>query len=833
MFGSIIALFKKGHREIKLSFNRLSLRILALDLLSIAAKIGFVIIPAFLIGTILIWLPQGRDTLLLMVEKLADKNPFPLLFLLIGIVLWCVSSELGVRYAIYISDNSGKNLSEARVEWRKTVQKVLAAFFLLWPPVAVILGLIWSSFTATYMDKASSITCFSICILSILLLIVVLSNLYFYKTGSYGPGRYRKTILGERSLPNQEQRYLRKLYGIYEDYVYALPKESSFQQPYKQDLQHFTGNFKEATDDKINEFPQSEEVLTSFRRVPEEFELKEHNIKLKKGESYRWVYTIPSSYYQGLHRQIRILALTAFILFLVLCFIPASWSVFERIAAPALVCIAFFCYTGLYIGLLYLDKSFLKKWVVSVRFFMFIILLLSSVFNDDHPVRENTAAAPHRETVSNHFKKWFIRYKHTINSNKGIIHDSKQRYPVIFICAEGGALRTGAYTSIFLSSLEKKLAEHNIDLKGALFAMSGVSGGAVGLGVFNAVTYRSSYFQDPTARLEASRKFFKNDALSPIIGKMLYGDFIQLFIPWHFKGFDRAIGLEQSWEKSYETTGDPSNVFKTDFIDHELSEDAPLFMINTTEVETGLQCWLSNLKPDRLLFAKERDLFDQKINNLNYSTAINFSSRFPIFSPGGKIGRRLMGKHHYLDGGYVENTGSASMLEILQILKNDELYVQVDPIVINLLFGEESEKHAENIERERFEREPFEIERVKIDKDTYGKHKENSNINWFNEWSEILNGVLNTRSGRSHTSRALLKQLVNIDSGLFLDAPLQAKTGEVPMNWVLSNQSISKINEEVNLKLEQQSGTAILNRLTRKYFTSIQFISNRPQQRKQ
>ena len=124
--GSFIPAFEKGWFELSFSFKRLTIRMLMHDFLAVASNIGFVIIPAFLIGLVFLFLPQGRDTLRLVAENVSVFNILPLLFLLIGIVIWSIISELAVRYAIYISDNSGKNLSDDRVRWRKTVQKLLA-----------------------------------------------------------------------------------------------------------------------------------------------------------------------------------------------------------------------------------------------------------------------------------------------------------------------------------------------------------------------------------------------------------------------------------------------------------------------------------------------------------------------------------------------------------------------------------------------------------------------------------------------------------------------------------------------------------------------------------
>ncbi|SDG97135.1 hypothetical protein SAMN05421827_1144 [Pedobacter terrae] len=419
ILGSFVPAFEKGIFEIRFSFKRLTVRTLVHDFISVAASIGFVILPAFLIGFIFLLLPQGRDTLLLVVENLSTFNIWPIFFLLLGIAAWSMVSEISVRYAIYISDNSGKNLSDDRVAWRKTVQKLLAAAFLLWPSFIVFVSMFWCMLSATYMDKVPRFLCFGICFILIYWLMSFLSNLYFRKSGKASAGVYLKTKLGERSLPDREQQYLRKLYGIYQDFIYALPKASSFQKGYKKELQHFSDHFTKSTRDFTEGFPQNPKVLIETRIVPAEFNLIEREKLLKgRGELYKWTYQIPASFYKGLHGQIKLFAGVSFMLFLLISFIPGWWPVFSWIGAPALICFAFACYTGIYAGLLYLDKSLLRKWKISVRLLLFIMLVICSYYNQDHPVRMTDHKTNQRESVVDHFNRWFVNYKANIDQQK-------------------------------------------------------------------------------------------------------------------------------------------------------------------------------------------------------------------------------------------------------------------------------------------------------------------------------------------------------------------------------------------------------------------------------
>ena len=636
-FQHFIPAFKKGFVEIRISWKRLTLRVMAEDFIAIGSRIGFVVVPALVLGVAFVLLPQGLDTLLLVAEQLSVFQPSPLIFLLLALAVWSVISEFSVRYAIYISDNSGKNLNDARVYWRKTVQKILAAVFLMWPSFIVLCGFIYRFFSSSYMPLGMRLGCFGSCIVLVYLLMSVLSNIYFRKSGAASAGKYKRTWLGERSLPNEEQQYLRKLYGIYSEYIYSLPKPYSFKQPYKRRLAAFTNMFKKANADFANGFPQNAQVLIDNHRVPNAFVLNnEGKVFNGQGELYKWRYQIPASFFAGLHRQIKWFFGMSVLIFALVCTLSAQAPIFGWIGAPALICLAFACYTGLYIGFLYIDKSYKRKWLLSARFLLLIWLAGCSWFNADHPVRTLNEPAQERPMLVQNFERWFATYKQGIDHQQG--GRAQQRYPVFFICAEGGALRTGAYSSLFLTGLESKFAARGLDFKGALFGMSGVSGGALGLGVYKAIAFQNKDKHNLSDHGQAAaRRFFEYDALSPVTGKMLFGDFLSLFIPWPVSYFDRAAALEQSWEKAYEQVkGSGQNVFEQNFLYQRAGAVAPMLIINTTEIETGLQCWITDLKPDSLAFG--RDILSHKVRSLRYSTAINFSTRFPLFSPAARMG---------------------------------------------------------------------------------------------------------------------------------------------------------------------------------------------------
>jgi hypothetical protein len=364
--------------------------------------------------------------------------------------------------------------------------------------------------------------------------------------------------------------------------------------------------------------------------------------------------------------------------------------------------------------------------------------------------------------------------------------------PVLFICAEGGASRTGAYVSMMLSLLQDSLAklpeEHAVDFKKSIYAFSSVSGGSLGISMFNGMVYlntKNELLKDSSYR-SLCKIFFNEDFLSPVIGKMFYGDIVNLFIPWHINSFDRAISLEKSWENAYTRiiNDGEKNIFSTNYLSfYNKDHTYPAQFINTTEVESGEQCWLTNINPadTELLFGKERDLLGYKIKGgINVSTATNFSTRFPLVSPGAALLDDDNRKYHYVDGGYVENTGVSTMLEVLKALQPEFNRVKEDstrririrPYVIVLRFSEQ-------------------------------KGSTTGNINFANELAEIVDGIYNTRGGRSSMANEELKRYLNkpdVD-GKLIELPIGQSVDRVPLNWVFSKESLKNIETDVTGKL--------------------------------
>ncbi len=768
-------------------------------------------ILAFFVFTVL---PQGKDILLIVVEDLSDFNIWSLVSLILGLLGWCIISEFGARYKIYVTDNSGLSLTDERVNFRKEAQKFVSSIYLLLPVVIVMLSFIVVSFNSIKIWHWHYIWPFAIVLILLLLCFALLSRFYldsFYITKL----REKRVWYKVRDV---ELSWADKLYGIYNDYVVLVRKSSNFKDNYP-----ISSNNGEIIDsppditirntyhrftDLIEELPEGTKpnqvnVIKDFPRdyikptelAPVEFwdvTFRKENFKLivnldRKDDKtkpefdnevnpdgyYRWIYKNNPSFYKTLHLQVHVISISSLVFLLV---ISTNFLIsYEAIGSPALVCLSFGCWLGIYTGLLYIDSRFRKKIRISLRLVLIIWFFIVSFINKDHPVNGNGDAGfiNQRLTLKNHFDVWsqsHLSDTSKIDWIKDSLRNDSIYYPVYFITAEGGALRTGAFTAMLLARLQDSFPI----FKNHIYAFSSVSGGSVGVSFFNAIAYlRSDTLQKVSNYYQsATRKFFAQDQLSPVVGKLFYADLLNNFWPSPIKNFDRAIALEKAWEHSFAEvfarTND-KNIFSTNFLSlyptNTSEKDVlPAWFINTTEVESGFQCYLSNVKAENFVFAKERDLFSEKIRyGINYSTAVNFSSRFPLFSPSAALYQNKDQVYHYVDGGYVENTGSKTMLEIIQSLHDSLRSKRILPYVIQLRF---SDADSSKIPQTGF----------------------------LNEINSIFSGIYNTRAGSSATNSELLSREVATLHGQIINVPLPASSSDVPMSWVFSKRSLNNLD---------------------------------------
>jgi hypothetical protein len=223
--------------------------------------------------------------------------------------------------------------------------------------------------------------------------------------------------------------------------------------------------------------------------------------------------------------------------------------------------------------------------------------------------------------------------------------------------------------------------------------------------------------------VDAADYALSEDLLAPLFAGLLFPDFLQRFLPYPFEFMDRGRRLELSFEAAmdvmrsrYEprfgkTWSTRNNVLAQRFADHWKPEgNVPALIINTTEVETGKRRILSPF----IFEGAERSFFPlwndapraakELPSALSVAAAASLSARFPWVSPaawfqdykrdnGGHPIAAGAGKGYLkdtpvrlVDGGYFENSGVATAVELIRAMeKSARQEGFADRIRINLI----------------------------------------------------------------------------------------------------------------------------------------------------
>jgi hypothetical protein len=315
---------------------------------------------------------------------------------------------------------------------------------------------------------------------------------------------------------------------------------------------------------------------------------------------------------------------------------------------------------------------------VPVLTFLLIWAMLISPLADNHVV-ETIPADVTRPSIAPAFERWFERLDREHPTADGT-------HPVFLVATEGGGVRAAYWTAAVLTSLTDTIptfSEHT-------FAISAVSGGALGSTVYDALLVRraatTTQLDDYAPQMNeqrtlrfAAKQMLSQDSLAPTLAAMTQPDLAQRFIPVPILP-DRARALEGGWERAWRTAierkdGQEDDTFAGGFLAMMRGREdrIPSLFLNGTIVETGQRIVASNLHVDRdagEALADSVDLFEAIGGDLRVSTAVDNSTRFTYVSPAGTLRRARDSTggsplecapgarcEHVVDGGYFDNSG--------------------------------------------------------------------------------------------------------------------------------------------------------------------------------
>lgn len=243
--------------------------------------------------------------------------------------------------------------------------------------------------------------------------------------------------------------------------------------------------------------------------------------------------------------------------------------------------------------------------------------------------------------------------------------DKDDRTPMLIVATAGGGIRAAYWTATVLDTLDKKLKASG-GVRPYLFAISGVSGGSVGATAFAAALMdRDAKACDP--RTDACLKatsFLGDDFFAPTLAAWIFKDTLASVLPFQVE--DRQAALERGFERaSNDILAKPFLSFLNPAPKFEANPPRstwrPILLLNATHEETGKRIIASQVQIERDVFVDAYDELDVLHRDLRASTAALNSARFTYVSPAGNLGD---GKGSLIDGGYYENFGALTALEI-------------------------------------------------------------------------------------------------------------------------------------------------------------------------
>lgn len=339
------------------------------------------------------------------------------------------------------------------------------------------------------------------------------------------------------------------------------------------------------------------------------------------------------------------------LLFLLFVFLPVEWDFAEWLQPGTIIVAALAGWMVLGNVLVYVS--------IRTRLPVFVVLglysIICSLWNNNHAIRlTESPVKPVRQEIKPHFKEWL---KRRVN-----LHPGEETIPVVIVASQGGGIRALDWTGSVLDELN-----HTVPgFSNHIYAISGVSGGSVGGAMY------ASYLHDKLDDREKLKTLCSSDYLSGITSAMLYPDMFQKVIPFKVGMFDRARFIEDSWSDRYKELFNDRNTLDNGFLSLWNSDDSryrvPSLFLNSVLAESGQKAIVSNLKLDPRHFQDAIDVIDSIGSDIPVKTAALCSARFPYVTPGGKISMGNGYGGHLIDGGYLENTGTVTAMNLVTLL---------------------------------------------------------------------------------------------------------------------------------------------------------------------
>jgi len=330
---------------------------------------------------------------------------------------------------------------------------------------------------------------------------------------------------------------------------------------------------------------------------------------------------------------------------------------------------------------------------VPVLTILTVAALAFSFFNNNHDVRSLPGPAATKPATWDALEALLRRSG-----------DGETPVPVVMVATAGGGIRAAYWTATVLATAEDELRarQPGARLSDHLFAISGVSGGSVGAAFYTAALRDLGPGAPKTALL---REALSADFLGPAITGLMYQDLLQSFLPVPVLEGRGAI-LERAFETAWALHA-PAGA---DGLRTGLAALTPLagpgepwtprLLLNATNSTTGQRMIAATTAlRDEIGRGHVTDVIVDALDQHDYlapstsgqhpdmrlSTAAHNSARFPVISPGGVWPR---GRSMAVDGGYFENYGAETLLDLVSYLRERSRLQRpsrpIQPIVVQI-----------------------------------------------------------------------------------------------------------------------------------------------------
>jgi len=269
----------------------------------------------------------------------------------------------------------------------------------------------------------------------------------------------------------------------------------------------------------------------------------------------------------------------------------------------------------------------------------------------------------------------------------------------IVVTADGGGIRAAVWSALLLSALQ----DREPAFASRILALSGVSGGSLGVATFSALIADADHLDrcgpDRTKRMEScAERVLGADFLAPAIVAIGLSDLInagsgRTLLP------DRATALEQAFETGWrDTIGTDTFAEPYDqlWAGADRAARVPDLFLNGTEARRGKRVVMGPYRLGADTLSIRQMMPSGELVRL--STAVMMSARFPAVSPIGVVTRDGAPTSLVVDGGFLDNSGTATALEVIAALRSEAarrgVEQRLDIVVLSITNAPEPEPGA-------------------------------------------------------------------------------------------------------------------------------------------